>query len=385
MELSISKRALTQAADDVWNGNSSRFNETIFKVYNNDLHKAVSGLDAETEKLLKNNITRMSAAKTSYTVKLLEAEKAASADIEEFRKRAALVTGRANSTQAAEYNTAVHRTRVVKQWKQFEKESKLYPNIEWIRTRSANPREQHLEYAGRIWHRDDPFWNQNQPGCIWNCKCSWKTTDKPVTDGAVTEINASPGLEGNPAKTNEIFTGKHPYFKRADSHTPELGVLHNSDEIVYLNKADKAGNKFVEHFNCQFENEYANSLRAVEAINSTSFNGTAILLPRIHKSEIALRERYYGKAFQKANKLACPDAMIGSEIVEFKSGNRNTASKRILQGARKANIVYLEFTEEVTPGYLKNFAKRQWAAPDRNNLTTLIISNAGETKVFQRP
>jgi len=61
---------------------------------------------------------------------------------------------------------------------------------------------------------DDPFWQENQPGNLYNCKCDWQTTDKEVSVTPAKSVKPSPGLEGNPATTREIFTDKHPYFNK---------------------------------------------------------------------------------------------------------------------------------------------------------------------------
>ena len=127
------------------------------------------------------------------------------------------VLRRYNSYQAAEYNTAVARTRTAKQWEKFASDNnvRLFPNIRWIPSRSANPREAHKAFWNRIWAKDDPFWDENTPGSLWNCKCDWEQTNKPVTDGNPSSRIAHKGLTGNPAKTGQIFTDSHPYIANA--------------------------------------------------------------------------------------------------------------------------------------------------------------------------
>jgi hypothetical protein len=44
-----------------------------------------------------------------------------------------------------------------KEMNRFQETKRLFPNIEWLRTRSATPREVHLAYVGRVWPMDDPF------------------------------------------------------------------------------------------------------------------------------------------------------------------------------------------------------------------------------------
>lgn len=378
---------LNKAAEAIFNGDDAKLPPGIFNTYNDNLHKAVSGVDAESAKLLKNNLTRMAAAKANYTVELLKkARIEANGSKEAYTKKAKRIISRANTTQAAEYNAAVHRTRVFKQYKRFEENKRLFPNIEWLRTRSASPREAHLAYVGRVWPIGDPFLLQNQPGCVWGCKCDWKNTSKPVTENSDVKIVApSPGLEGNPAFTNELVTDKHPYFKRVEKHIPELGVLNNPDELVYLKKTDANGKAFLMHYNNRNEQELANNVKAISVLNEIGFGKEIKLLPRIYKKHEVLRQRYYGKAFQELHKFDCPDAMIDGRLVEFKSSNRRNASKRILQASKKADIVYLEMNADVSDDFITKFVEEQWESSDRLNLHTIIIRYNGKAKVHKRP
>ena len=389
LQLANRQSVLNKAIEDIFNDKGDELMRPIFDTYNDNLHKAVTGVDEDTAKLLKNNLSRFAAAKSNYTIQLLERCKADADGVvrskEEYQRAAKVVINRANSSQAVEYNTAVHRTRVCKQWKQFEEQRRLFPNIEWLRTRSASPRELHLSYVGRIWHMDDPFLQKNSPGCIWSCKCDWRNTRKPITENSdLTPVPVSPGLEGNPSSTNEVYTDKHPYFSRVDKHIPDLGVLYNPDEIAYINSVDANGKKFLEHYNCRFEKEYKQNLQAITELNKIGYGKETKLLPQIHYSQVALRERYYGKAFQAIQPNDCPDALINGKLAEFKSGTNKMASKRIYQASKKADIVYLELTEGMTDDYLNSFVKRQWANPDRQNIETLLINNKGKTHVFNR-
>ena len=68
----------------------------------------------------------------------------------------------------------------------------------------------------------DPFWSENQPGNLWNCKCDWEETDDPVTDGNPTGAHHAKGLEGNPAETGEIFTDQSTYIRNAGKKGTEI-------------------------------------------------------------------------------------------------------------------------------------------------------------------
>lgn len=118
-----------------------------------------------------------------------------------------------------EYNTAVNRAHDAADWKQFERNSDIMPNLRWMPTTSAEPDAEHRIFWKMKLTRpiDDPFWNQHRPGDHWNCKCTLEQTDDPATDipaGADDEA-PQPGLKGNPAKTGQIFDRSHPYFPKS--------------------------------------------------------------------------------------------------------------------------------------------------------------------------
>lgn len=331
-------RKASGIVDSVWSAVNTEMPTELFNSYNSNLHVGIG----DASNLLKNNTSRMAAAKTNYTIQQLQQAKTSAKDNkDEFLKQAKIVLGRANSTQAAEYNTAVHRARVVKQWEQFQGERHLYPNIEWLRTRSATPREIHLAYVGRIWPMNDPFWSSNQPGCTWNCKCSWKTTDsKPTENNNLVQVEASSGLEGNPYYTNEIFTDKHPYFSRVAKHVPSLGPLHNPDDIAYLNKVEN-GIKCQVHFNAQKEFEAVNK-QFLPLLQKAGYKNIQFL-PIVESHEFELRKRYFGKYWESKK---CADVHADGLFVELKEVKAGRKTRRniisqIGDAASKADEVIL--------------------------------------------
>lgn len=140
----------------------------------------------------------------------------------EDKSAAARATLRAfDRFQDAEYNTAVARARTAKQFETFMDPDnvRLFPNLRWLASRSANPRAAHQAFYDRVWRKDDPFWSSHAPGTEWNCKCDVEETDDPVTENTDFEMPKAPrGLEGNPAQTGEVFTDNASYVANC-SHT----------------------------------------------------------------------------------------------------------------------------------------------------------------------
>jgi hypothetical protein len=167
---------------------------------------------------LELNVARFSAAKSYQATQLIQRQRADGDGVVrndvEYKKAAKAVLEVFNRHQATEYNAAVARSRTAKQWIDFtsdEMGNLLFPNIKWIPSRSATPREEHIPFYNKVWAKKDPFWQINPPGTAWGCECDWIETDDPV-DGITTEIVPVKGLKGNPAETGEVFSPDASYF-----------------------------------------------------------------------------------------------------------------------------------------------------------------------------
>lgn len=117
-----------------------------------------------------------------------------------------------------EYDTAVIRAHQAADWRQFEREKDILPNLEWMPSTSIHPGADHRRFWGTVRPIDDPFWDSHRPGDRWNCKCSLSATDKPVTDVVYSDNDrdkSNNGLENNSGKDAKLFSDKHPYVKDA--------------------------------------------------------------------------------------------------------------------------------------------------------------------------
>lgn len=122
-----------------------------------------------------------------------------------------------------EYNTATLRAKFAAEWKQYEADADIMPNLRWMPTTSANPEEEHKGYwMNRLTLPvGDKFWDKHHPGDHWNCKCSLEQTDEPANPDVLShipDVKAQKGLAANPGKTGEIFDRSHPYYERKCSN-----------------------------------------------------------------------------------------------------------------------------------------------------------------------
>ncbi len=121
-----------------------------------------------------------------------------------------------------EYDTAVIRAHNAADWRGFERDKDIMPNLRWMPTTSPKPESSHRAF----WERrltlpvDDPFWDEHHPGDRWNCKCSLQQTDDPATPELKAEFDGEKpqrGLENNTGRDGHIFSDSHPYFPKSCS------------------------------------------------------------------------------------------------------------------------------------------------------------------------
>jgi phage gp29-like protein len=112
-----------------------------------------------------------------------------------------------------EYNAAIASARAAKDYKKAQEDIEIYPNLKYMPSVSADPRDSHKKFYGLILPVNDPFWIHGLPPSDWNCKCWTQQTDEEVTP-APTDYEIPKGVfANNPAVSGELFSKDHPYFQ----------------------------------------------------------------------------------------------------------------------------------------------------------------------------
>lgn len=144
---------------------------------------------------------------------------------EDWRKATEPIQSHFNrSWLETEYSTAVLRAEQAANWQQFESEKDVLPNLKWMPTSSAEPREEHAVFwrEGLTLPVNDTFWDEHHPGDLWNCKCWLEQTDGKATEKKEMPTKkempkAAEGLKSNPGRVAEMFDRSHPYFPQPSS------------------------------------------------------------------------------------------------------------------------------------------------------------------------
>ncbi|MDR2383297.1 MAG: hypothetical protein LBD76_05365 [Prevotellaceae bacterium] len=379
--------------DDIFETEQKKgVNYSLLERYNGNFDKAVSSAFGKDFPGLANDL-RLNASKfaTYKSYKLTEnlhALKKKYADNKpEFERQAKLLISLQNSYALTEANTMIARARTAKQFENFKSQNErnpdLYPNLEWLTSTSVNQRELHQSFTGTVLPINDRFWQDNQPGNLYNCKCNWRLTDKNVTT-TPDNVSPAPGLDGNPADTHELFTNKHPYFN-PDKHVKELpdkmldhiAKLMPPDEVVFAKNPDG----FLEHILLSDSDKINRDMAKILVDNGYK---DVKLLPQINATDTFLRERYFGKLYAKTHYAKNPDAIINGEIWEFKNIGSKYMSRQTKEAAAQADIIFVKSKEVLTTTDINRFLKDQWTLTDRLNIKEIVFYNDGKLYNFKR-
>jgi hypothetical protein len=147
-----------------------------------------------------------------------------------------------------EYDAAVRGSRMATVWQDIQKTRRVYPNIEYMVSRSANKREDHLALVGIVLPIDHPFWGAHFPPNGYKCKCSARPTDKQPTHAEdVPTADIDPAFAINPGKDGQVFeVSKHPYGQHPKAELKEaakaaFGALCSYEKKEILNNARESG------------------------------------------------------------------------------------------------------------------------------------------------
>ena len=155
---------------------------------------------------------------TKEIVGMLTKEDGTLRSFSEFKKEVLRISEDYNKVYLqTEYNTGVRAARMAANFKQFERSIDHYPNLIYLPSRSASPRDAHIPLYGTIRPMYDPFWDEHMPPSDWNCKCGIGNTDKEVTELPDDMPEVFPVFRNNPGKSASMVNiEEHPYYLETD-------------------------------------------------------------------------------------------------------------------------------------------------------------------------
>lgn len=216
------------------NPDPRKVNDKLWKYYADILTNAVEEgyIDIDFEELpearankfsLKNNIALFAGLKAyheqSDMAKVMKNEDGTLRKFSEFRKDALKINEKYRKQWLrTEYDSTLRSSAMAAKWQDVWSKREALPYLEYVASRSAEPREAHMKYYGKIYRVDDPIWATILPQNGWGCKCSVRqlrslNASQQLSTGG---DDIEPAFRNNAGITGKIFSDFHPYASGVD-------------------------------------------------------------------------------------------------------------------------------------------------------------------------
>lgn len=203
----------------------------------------------------------------------------------EFLEKAKPIIGDYNQRWLkAEFNTAIRAARQASLWTEYEANAHLYPNLRYMASRAATPREEHKPFYGIVRPINDDFWVKHLPPSEWNCLCGVEQTDDDETPLPANGPQPAKGLDNNPGLTGKLFSDSHPYAEAAQA----------TGNVIQIEAAGLDLKRQYEYGILKQESEFTKALQNVKDLHKD--------FPFLDIEELAAVKLYTGSGYFDLNK-----------------------------------------------------------------------------------
>lgn len=164
--------------------------------------------------LLQKSAWPFAARKTAQQTQALAQLASTAKSFSAFKKAAAPIVKNYNEQWLkAEYNTAVASATMAERWQKIWERRDTFPNIQYLPSVAASPREAHRKLYFTIRPVEDPFWDIYWPPSAWGCKCDVRPTDEPVAELPKELPPVADNFKNNSGKTGILL--------KSNQYTPQ--------------------------------------------------------------------------------------------------------------------------------------------------------------------
>lgn len=319
--------------------------------------------DADLAQSLKDDIAKFSAFKeTSFRTQLEAAltEDGKVVPWSDFKKKATELNVEYNQRWLkTEYHHTIATANGVDNWKRFEADADLYPNLRYNAVNDARTREQHKALDGLILPINHDFWKKHNVPLDWGCRCNLEQTDEEPSK-TVPEILVKGAFKNNAALSKELF-GEMPYesgmsaeqVKEAKSFAKrsledksfERSVLKeykNGGKIISSNLVNTASSDYKDVFKC--------------CDHFAKKGGITEILPTVNVKSPLYKE-IYGDLIGTVFEGKCPDFKVDNDFFELEGfSGAGSYSNMLKRGLKQSSKIVLMKTNE-TEKHLKKLIK----------------------------
>ena len=327
--------------------------------------------DADLAQSLKDDIAKFSAFKeTSFRTQLEAAltEDGKVVPWSDFKKKATELNVEYNQRWLkTEYHHTIATANGVDNWKRFEADADLYPNLRYNAVNDKRTRDAHRALDGLILPINHEFWTKHNVPLDWGCRCNLEQTDEEPSK-TVPEILVKGAFKNNAALSKELF-GEMPYesgmsaeqVKEAKSFA-KRSLEDKSFERSVLKEYKNGGIINSSNLVNTVSSDYNDVLKCCE--HFAKKGGITEILPIINVKSPLYKE-VYGDLIGTVFEGKCPDFKVGNHFYELEgftgAANADKLGKMLSRGLKQSPRLVLK-DDGSTINHLKklvNFAKSQ--------------------------
>lgn len=272
-----------------------------------------------------------------------------------------------------EGDMAARSSRSALQWQEYERTKDVYPNLEYLESRSVDKRSSHQKLYGIIKPINDPFWDDYLPPNGWNCKCRVRKTDEDITTSKPPKVSTAKGIAGNTGKQKRIFTKNHPFI----SSVSDKGKAQLKLQFEALKSKIDYGKPDLKMRNGSTVNVH---LYADDSDLSRNFDAATTIGENINNTEIKITPTV------SLSKVKNPAYLINGKVADLKlqkgKGLKNNISNAVAQGCE---IVVLRIDESYpySLARLKQQVNGALKIRDGQIKQVLILDKDGAVSIFK--
>lgn len=377
--------------------------QALWEYYNTILSKAFDlGYNANSEYFdenlatdLKNNIAQFSAFKETSFRSQLEASLTEDGKVvswSEFKKKAAELNVEYNQRfLKTEYHHTIATANSVENWKRYEADSDLYPNLRYNAVNDARTREKHRALDGLILPINHVFWKTHNVPLDWGCRCLLEQTDEEPSK-VIPELDIKGAFQNNAALSGQLF-GVMPYagamnneqIKEAKTNATKFAnnkVLQKDRKEQFKTVLETKKGLVSEHLLIKKGDDYNDILHAAKEFANKG--KIAELMPEINQKERTIRNIVFPNL---SSKTSNPDLRVGNTFYDIKRpkaiknivGNANGASKQGAIAVISDSQLDKPLTEAIMKERVKDIFKNKYYLFDE-----VVFIKKGKLVVFNR-
>ena len=160
-------------------------------------------------------------------------------------------------------------------------------------------------------------------------------------------------------------------------------MLHNPDDVVFINYDLGNGKKVEVHYPALFEQEFEINIHITKLLVNKGIENIR-LMPKIHEKDKVNRERYFGKHYTDKFPKTCPDAIINGISAEYKSTNLEKLITRLNEASKQAEMAVIEINDIKFNTDTINRINNKIKKHRNNKLKTILITIEEEIFVIRK-